>query len=159
MDPRFWPGGMGGGMGAGMGRGMGMPVMGLPNMQQPFYPPQGFQHPYLQQQQAQAHAQAQAQAQQQQQYQEAYAQAQAQAQQQQASPSPLASPPPPKDSKYPRFVNPFQDEKPQGSYGKREYVPGQEAIRIPPGHRGDDPWTNWHMMQARRQLQEMRRSW
>jgi len=143
MDPRFWPGGMGRGIGAGMG---------IPNMQQPFYPPQGFQDPYYQQ--------AQAQAQQQQQYQEAYAQAQAQAQQQQqASSSPLSSSPPPKDSKYPRFVNPFQDEKPQGSYGKREYVPGQEAIRIPFRHRGDDPWTNWHMMQARRQLQEMRRSW
>ena len=134
MDPRFWPGGMGRGMGAGMagmGRGVGMPGMGIPNMQQPFYPPQGFQHPYLQQQQAQAHAQAQAQAQQQQEYQKAYAHAQAQAQQQQqSSASPLTTPPPPKDSKYPRFVNPFQDEKPQGSYGKREYVPGQRLYEF-----------------------------
>ncbi|KAI4618646.1 hypothetical protein J4E80_005248 [Alternaria sp. BMP 0032] len=125
----------------------------------------GFQHPLQQQYYQQAQAQAQVQAQAQAQFQaHAQAQAQAQAQQQQqqqhqaSSPS-VTSPPPPKDSKYPRFVNPFQDEKPLGSYGKREYVPGQEAIRIPPGHRGDDPWTNWHMMQARRQLQEMRRSW
>ncbi|KAH6866656.1 hypothetical protein BKA58DRAFT_460469 [Alternaria rosae] len=144
MDPRFWSGGMGmgGGMGWGMGGGIGMGRgMGIPNMQQPFHPPQGFQNPnsplYQQQQRQQAQAQ----------------------QQQQASEPPVASSPPPKDSKHPRFVNPFKEEKPQGSYGKREYVPGQEAIRIPFGHRGDDPWINWHMMQARRQLQGGRRNW
>lgn len=139
-DPRFWPGGMGRGSGMGMGGGMRWGMgggigmgrgMGIPNMQQPFHPPQGFQNPnsLLHQQQ------------------------------QQPPEPPAASSPPPKDSRYPRFVNPFKDEKPKGFYGKREYVPGQEAIRIPFGHRGDDPWVSWHMMQARRQLQGGRRNW
>ncbi|KAI4941160.1 hypothetical protein J4E91_010951 [Alternaria rosae] len=118
MDPKFWPGGMGRGSGMGMRGGMGWVMgggigmgrgMGIPNMQQPFHPPQGFQNPnsplhqqQQQQQQAQAHQQQQ--------------------QQQQQPPEPsAASSPSPKDSKYPRFVNPFKDEKPQGFYGGNTY--------------------------------------
>ncbi len=63
---------------------------------------------------------------------------------------------PTKDSHHPLFKNPFlTDEKPQGSYGKREYVPDQEGIRVSHfGAKGDDPAVGWEMMRAREQLRK-----
>jgi hypothetical protein len=60
-----------------------------------------------------------------------------------------------RDKNRPPFKNPFKDALPQGSYGKREYVPGQEKIRVSGwGERGDDPWVGWGMMQALNQLRK-----
>jgi hypothetical protein len=56
---------------------------------------------------------------------------------------------PARDLYRPPFRNPFKEALPQGSYGKREYVPGQETILVSQhGQRYDDPSTSWRMMQS-----------
>ncbi|KAG9195935.1 hypothetical protein G6011_01056 [Alternaria panax] len=53
----------------------------------------------------------------------------------------------------PPFVNPFKTALPQGSYGKRGYVAGQEAIEVSDhGRRYDDPYTSWNMLRSLEQL-------
>jgi hypothetical protein len=60
-----------------------------------------------------------------------------------------------RDSNRPIFQNPFKSPLPQGSYGKREYVPGQEKIKVSDyGPRADNPGTGWDLMQSLNQLRK-----
>lgn len=60
-----------------------------------------------------------------------------------------------RDSNRPIFQNPFMKPLPQGSYGKREYVPGQEKIKVSDyGPRADNPGTGWDLMQSLNQLRK-----